>query len=418
MVREMAILRGPHRKSRNAESMTADTGMFRKRSGRGLTGRVCVIRRSVSDRPLNDGRTWRRIGAEDRACHRPKVRTRVRLGVLIVVCVLVLISGVAIVSKMDGERRPNQSTALAVETPMRVYIGSISNDSFRVAWLTGAGGHTGYIKWGPEPESWATYTSTDLRAIGSLSYQSPSQVHLVQTDNGSGQKMLPSTVYWFKVFSNGIEYGDSAESDTIYGYANCVDLGVSQPGRPWGILTTGLGLTSQYNITGYVEGPPPLSREYKNDALVLARVNDGSGDSLPLLDVTRSIGGQNGGYDIDIGEARRTDDGGPYNPSEGATIKLLFDNGMWGGCPVQSQWNFPNWTYDQDQVVIGLSPLTLHDHIMWFWSDDIPEMSGVATAVVPVVMMCAIMAFRRLSTGDASVLSPRKGIREENGEDQ
>ncbi len=314
--------------------------------------------------------------------HRHRVKILVGVGFIAITLVISLACGTILFTGSHKTEEPRRATVSEYQTPIRMYIGSITNESFRVAWYTSSPTPlTGVMMWGPSPESWDTYTGTDVRSSGSEGYQSPSGIHIVQTDFGSGQNMSASTVYWFRIVSGGISYGDNATSDTIYGYGDRISFGFAQPGRPWGISTAPANYSAPYLVSGCVMGPPPLSMAYKNDVLVEARVDDGSSDSLAMLDVSQNQEGHDGAFNIDIAGARRVGSGEPYSPTSGARVKLFFDYG-WEGCPTQYESNYPNWTYDSDQTVSGTSPQILHDHMMWYWTGYIPEISGMSLAVV------------------------------------
>jgi len=310
------------------------------------------------------------------------------IGVLVAGLMIVASTILVIVSTGDTSTKATTNASSAVG---RIYVGSITNESFRVAWVSvyGTFYKTGYIKWGPSPETWDSYIGTDLRASGSIDYTSPSMVHVAQTNFGSQERMNESATYWFKIIWNGIEYGDISESDTVYDYANCTDFGCIQGGRPWGITTCPAGLPAgHYNITGRVDGPPPLSMEPKNDVLVVVRVNDGSGDSLPIIDVTRYLDGSKGRYSIDVNMSRKATDGTLYAIAANATIKLFFDN-CDTGWP-NNQEGYPDWIYDTDQSINGSSPQEIHLHRMWYFTPYIPEMSG-ATFIASLIIVSGIV---------------------------
>ena len=319
------------------------------------------------------------------------------IGVLVAGLMIVASAIAVLVSPGDTSTKATTNASSAVG---RMYVGSITNESFRVAWVSvlGTAGSAGYIRWGRSSETWDSFIGTDIRASGSIDYASPSAVHVAQTNLGSGAKMNASTTYWFKIIWDGIEYGDSAESDTSYGFADRVDFGCVESGRPWGITTAPNGTpTSEYSITGLVIGPPPLSMSPQSDARVMVRVNDGSGDSLAILDVTKYVNGSNGIFFIDISKSRRVSDGFPYAVPAGTAILLFLDKGDIG-CPHDQEDYYPYFVYDGDQNATGSSPQSMHMHVMWYWSWFIPEMSGITLWATTAAIGTAVLVFRSVRT--------------------
>ncbi len=296
----------------------------------------------------------------------------------------------------SGPSKSSVEDAFDIE---RVYVGSITNQSFRAAWTYPHIPGPGYIMWGPTPETWDTYIGTDIRAEGSIDYSIPTftYVHLAQTNLGSNENMTGSTTYWFKFVLNGVVYGDDAEMDTNYGYANCTAFGVASPGRPWGITTApDAEPQDEYIVTGRVLSPG-LDIEYRNGIFAMARVNNGTGDSLPLLDVTDffdEIEYERGYYDFDLGMTRNATDGRSYSISEGTTIELFFENPAYGTCPEgQLASTYPDWEYDTDQSVTMSSPQVMLDHTIIRWPDTIPELTtlGVIGSVISVMVIVSIL---------------------------
>jgi hypothetical protein len=316
-------------------------------------------------------------------------------------CLLIVCVAIVAFSLHVFAPPPSKATAQDALTIDRIYVGSITNQSFRAAWTHGGGTGPGYIKWGPTPETWDTNIGTDIRANGSIDYLIPSRpfVHIAQTNLGSNQNMTGGTTYWFKFVIDGVVYGDNAETDTVYGYANCTALGAASPGRPWGITTApDSEPQGEYIITGRVLSPG-LFIDYKNGIFVMARVNNGTGDSLPLLTVSDffdEIEYERGYYDLDLGMARNATDGSPYSLSEGTTIKLFFENPDYGTCPTdQLASTYPYWEYDTDQSVNMSTPQVMQDHTIYWWPDFIPEMTTIGVVGSVVAMMAIVSILRR-----------------------